>query len=48
MAESACQRYEQGRREPAYKQLIALADTYNISLDYLVGRTDVPTIAKGA
>ncbi len=42
MKESAYQRYEQGRREPAYKQLISLADAYNISLDYLVGRSDNP------
>ena len=42
MAESAYQRYEQGRREPAFRQLLTLADTFNVSLDYLVGRTDNP------
>lgn len=42
MAESAYQRYEQGRREPAYRQLIALANAFNVSLDYLVGRSDNP------
>lgn len=36
------QRYEYGTREPAYKQLLALADFYNVSLDYLVGRSDNP------
>ena len=46
MAESAYQRYEQGRREPAYRQLLALADAFNVSLDYLVGRTDVPQVAR--
>ena len=35
------QRYEYGEREPAFKQLIALADFFNVSLDYLVGRSDV-------
>lgn len=37
------QRYEYGKREPAYKNLIALADYFNVSLDYLVGRSDDPT-----
>lgn len=35
-------RYEYGTREPAYKQLLALADFFNVSLDYLVGRSDNP------
>ena len=38
------QRYEQGRREPAYKQLRALADAFNVSLDYLVGRSNNPKV----
>lgn len=42
MAESAYQRYEQGRREPAYRQLRTLADAFNVSLDYLVGRSNNP------
>lgn len=37
------QRYEYGEREPAYKNLIALADYFDVSLDYLVGRSDDPT-----
>lgn len=40
------QRYEYGTREPAYQNLIALADYFNVSLDYLVGRTDNPNINK--
>lgn len=36
------QRYEYGQREPAYKNLIALADYFDVSLDYLVGRSDDP------
>lgn len=35
-------RYEYGMRDPAYKQLLALADFFNVSLDYLVGRSDNP------
>lgn len=37
------QRYEYGTREPAYKNLLALADYFDVSLDYLVGRSDDPT-----
>ena len=46
MRDTAYSRYERGEREPAYKQLIKLADTYNISLDYLVGRSDNPSLQK--
>ena len=38
------QRYELGLREPAFKQLVNLADTYNVSLDYLAGRSNTPTL----
>lgn len=34
------QAYESGDREPGVKNLIALADFYDVSLDYLMGRTD--------
>lgn len=36
------QRYEYGEREPAFQKLIALADFFDVSLDYLVGRSDIP------
>ena len=36
------QRYEYGEREPNMTTLIALADYFNVSLDYLVGRSDDP------
>lgn len=35
--------YESGTRKPNLEDLIMLADFYNVSLDYLVGRTDTPT-----
>ena len=38
------QRYEYGEREPVYQKLLALADFYDVSLDYLVGRTDNPKV----
>lgn len=34
------QRYESGDSEPTLPVLIALADYFNVSLDYLVGRSD--------
>ena len=37
------QRYEYGEREPSFQKLIALADYFDVSLDYLVGRSDDPT-----
>ncbi len=37
------QRYEAGTLEPNIDKLIALADYFNVSLDYLVGRSDDPT-----
>ncbi|PFS73878.1 MULTISPECIES: helix-turn-helix domain-containing protein [Bacillus cereus group] len=32
--------YEQGRREPDYDTLQKLADFFNVSVDYLLGRTN--------
>lgn len=46
MAPMAYQKYEYGTREPAYKNLLALADYFNVSLDYLTGRTDNPEINR--
>ncbi len=42
MSTTGYQRYEYGEREPAYNNLISLADYFNVSLDYLVGRSDDP------
>ena len=36
------QRYEYREREPSFQKLIALADYFDVSLDYLVGRSDDP------
>ena len=33
-------RYESGEREPVASTLIKLADFYDVTIDYLVGRTD--------
>jgi len=34
--------YETNDRDPSLKVLIALADYFDVSLDYLVGRSDDP------
>ena len=39
---STYQNYETGKRIPTADMLIKLADFYQVSLDYLVGRTDDP------
>ncbi len=39
-------RYESGAREADYRTLIAIADYFDVSLDYLLGRTDNPMISK--
>lgn len=38
----AYQYYERGERQPTLPVLLALADYFNVSLDYLVGRSDDP------
>jgi hypothetical protein len=40
-SERGIQSYEIGERKPAFDQLLALADFFDVSLDYLVGRSDV-------
>lgn len=42
ISEVGLQNYEGGRRKPAFEVLIALADALDVSLDYLVGRSDDP------
>lgn len=42
VTDQAYQRYEYGRVVPSAVVLIALADFYDVSLDYLVGRSDDP------
>ena len=36
------QYYEKGQKEPTLSVLIRLADFFDVSLDYLVGRSDDP------
>lgn len=43
-SERGIQNYELGERKPAYDVLISLADYFDVSLDYLTGRSDCPDI----
>ena len=43
ITEAMYQFYEYGKSEPTASVLIALADYFDVSLDYLVGRSDDPT-----
>ena len=36
--------YENGSREPGYETLEAIADYFNVDIDYLLGRTNKTTI----
>lgn len=35
-------KYEDGQSEPDQQSLIKLADFYDVSIDYLIGHTDIP------
>ncbi|MBQ9557637.1 MAG: helix-turn-helix transcriptional regulator [Clostridia bacterium] len=42
MNQNTISRYETGDREPGIADLIKIADYFNVSIDYLVGRGDNP------
>lgn len=42
MNQNSISRYETGEREADYATLIAFADYFNVSVDYLLGRTENP------
>ena len=46
MNQNTVSRYETGEREPGINELIKIADYFNISIDYLVERTDNPKMQK--
>ena len=46
MNQSVYRRYENGSRETPAWVLDKLADHYQVSTDYLLGRTDIPTQPK--
>ena len=46
MNQNSISRYENGTREADYRSLILFADYFNVSIDYLLERTDNPTFLK--
>ena len=40
MTQNTISRYENGEREPGIKELIRIADYFNVSLDYLLERSE--------
>ena len=46
MNQNSVSRYETGEREADYATLIRFADYFDVSIDYLLERTDVPEMNK--
>ncbi len=46
MSQNTISRYENGKREAGYNELIKFADYFNVSIDYLLERTCNPTFLK--
>ena len=46
ISQNSISRYETGEREADYRTLILIADYFNVSIDYLLGRTDNPKINR--
>ena len=46
MSQNTISRYETGEREPGINELIKIADYFNISVDYLLGRTNNSNMQK--
>lgn len=46
MSQNTISRYETGEREPGINELIKIADYFNVSVDYLLERTNNPDIQK--
>ena len=46
MNQNTISRYETGQREADYATLIKIADYFNVSIDFLLERTDNPAFFK--
>lgn len=46
MNQNSISRYENEEREADYSTLIRFADYFDVSIDYLLGRTDIPDWQK--
>lgn len=45
-SQNTISRYETGEREPGIAELIKIADYFNVSIDYLLERTNDPRLHK--
>ena len=46
LAQNTISQYETETRQVDYQTLILIADYFNVSIDYLLGRTDNPKISR--
>ena len=46
MSQNTISRYETGAREADYKTLLNFAEYFNVTVDYLLGRTDNPQVNR--
>lgn len=46
LAQNTISQYESGARQADYQTLISIANYFNVSIDYLLERTDNPEINK--
>ena len=46
MSQNTVSRYESGEREPGISELLRIADYFNVSVDYLLERTEKPEVNK--
>ncbi len=46
ISQNSISRYETGEREADYATLILIADYFDVSIDYLLGRTDNPKVNR--
>ena len=45
-SQNTISRYETGEREPGIRELIKIADYFNVSIDYLLERSNNPKLIK--
>ncbi len=46
MSQNSVSRYETGKHQADYETLVKIADYFNVSVDYLLERTDNPNIMR--
>ncbi len=46
VSQTLISRYESGEREPSFAEFIKIADYFDVSIDYILDRTDNPNINR--